>query len=399
MIYKKFIKNYISSILLRETYQNLPDYEFIKNHHDTYGKKAYIRFVERKPLSIKTLFRNLENEYHNDPSGIYAFPASYVLKHYHNQNLNIFFSRRYIISLVDKSKNKFIVSESKTLGEWKEIFNRMGLSLEKQIEFFEIAFKSFYSPPFLKKLEFIKDCIQNNRYDQEVSPHVLFQASQIEYATDETDYKLYIGEKQRFLWLKAGIDALEDLGKGVIHRDEPEQIIFLKEDACEMIDVLDREKSLGTPSRNFEKDLEKKVFQKGLFYTDKEAFEFISFQKYLERDLAKIFGLIFQRVLKDKILERVQVQIKDVEYRSGMAEYILEFSAFMKGEKYTVRIPDGKSVGKSMYQLSGTIQILDTKTQEVLYQRRTIMSGGDTGYDIVEKIRKGFLEKEENEEL
>ncbi|MCS7317725.1 MAG: hypothetical protein NZZ41_05385 [Candidatus Dojkabacteria bacterium] len=362
MSYKKYIKNYVSSILLKETYQVLSDYEFIKKHYNLYGPKAYIRFLNEKPSHINVLFRNREHKGHSDPSGIYAFPVSYVLENYHNQDLNIFFSKRYILALVDKSKNKFVISELRTLGEWREIFDRMGLSLEKQIELLKLVAEKNYSP-LKEDIRIVANNLRKQNYKGKVfSPHVLFLASQVESFSNEK-IKIYSGEKQRLFWLRAGFDAIEDLGEGIIHRDEPSQIIFLKEDACDLVDIFDKEQTFSTLNAPIEKRLEKV--------------------------LSKFLGLLFQKVLNDHILERIEIQIEKAKDDEFMDD-VYYFSASMKGEKYHVHILYGRCSGKIMEELRGFIRIQEAETLNILFEQQFFMNKENSMDDVLDAIQKNF---------
>ncbi|MCS7317722.1 MAG: hypothetical protein NZZ41_05370 [Candidatus Dojkabacteria bacterium] len=102
-------------------------------------------FLNEKSSHINVFFRNMENEKQTDSSGIYAFPIKYALNKFYNQISNTFFSRRYIFALVDKNKNKFIVSN------------------EEQLYILELVIKNFFlnKDLFLAKKIPLQDVLKN----------------------------------------------------------------------------------------------------------------------------------------------------------------------------------------------------------------------------------------------
>lgn len=358
-----------------ESYYDLPDYQFLLKYKR--NPNIYVRFSEYEP-NFKTLIRS-KNVQHKDPSGIYAFPLNYVLKNYANQNLNIFFSMPYIIILEDKSQNKFLLGQERTFSEWYDIFSKMNIDFKKIIH----HLKDIYGVNIKRYLKLKKTS------KEIVDAKIFFSITQ--FSEDGT---VVNGDVQRMRWIKAGFDALEDDGYGIVNNQEPYQIIFLKEDACDIIDYYNKKPQLKRKASQSElsslalSNPESLSIDEYLQNTDKEN----AIIQYGQVVIDKLCAKILQEVLSDKVIGKKNLEITKQKNEPRTQKLLVDFSTTFFGKKYSLSVI-GRFVGYNMEKTFVLINIISNKDKKTIKTYQFILSDKFTIEDALDEIYVDFSEE------
>lgn len=151
---------------------------------------------------------------HADPFGIYAFPKDYVLKGGLQNNIG-FASKPYIFILKPSSKASILnldMTEEKAVS----VLNQMGIP------------RSFYDR---------EDLWHSGSRGKELLPGHRFWSA-IEVYKKEND--LSRNSSWNILFNKTQYNTLYDPGLKIVHPNEPSQIIYLKKEAYEVVDVINQ---------------------------------------------------------------------------------------------------------------------------------------------------------------
>lgn len=358
---------------ITESYVELPDYQFLLKYRG--NPKIYVRFSEYEPSFI-TLMRSKFAK-HKDPSGIYAFPLEYVLKNYSNQNLNIFFSMPYIIILEDKSKNKFLLGEERTVAEWYKIFDKMDINFKKNIKHLSHIYgeKEINNYAKLKKTS-----------TKIADPKLFFAVTQL---TEKGD--IASGDKQRLRWLKAGFDALEDTGYGIVNNQEPYQIIFLKEDACDIINHYNKKPQLKRKASQSEmsslvlSDPNKMTIDDYAENSEKEN----AIIQYGQVVIDKLCAKILKEALNDDVIGKNDLKITKQTIEPRTQKLLVDFSTMFFGKKFSLSII-GRFAGYDMEKTFVLIHIILNETKQLIKKYHFILSDKFTIDDAVDEIYIDF---------
>lgn len=360
---------------LLESYVDLPDYKFLLKYRG--NPKIYVRFSEYAP-SFKTIIRS-KNTQHKDPTGIYAFPLEYVLKNYSNQSLNIFFSMPYVIILEDKSENKFILGEERTVAEWYKIFDKMNINFKKIGKHLSEIYgeKEINNYTKLKKTS-----------TKIADPKIFFAATQLSEKGEVVS-----GDTQRLRWIKAGFDALEDTGYGIVNNQEPYQIIFLKEEACDIIDYynkipqLKRKASQSQLSSLILSDPNKMSIEDYAANAEKEN----AMIQYGQVVIDKLCARILQEALSDVVVRKKDLEITKQTIEPRTQKLLVDFSTVFVGKKYSLSVI-GRFAGYDMEKTFVLIHIILNKTKQPIKKYQFILSDKFTIDDAIDEVYIDFSE-------
>lgn len=368
-IHQLFKQRLKQLFFLNESFSELPDVRFLQKYK---GKKnIYVRFSDIEP-KFKTIVHS-KNVSHKDPTGIYAFPLEYVLNNYMNQNINIFFSMPFISIFEDRSQHKFFVNEARTFDECNAIAKRMGFSFQQHL-------RALWRIDHAHQDD-IRHLMVSKNTKKIVDPFIFFSTTQI----DEKG-TIVSGDKQRLRWLKAGYDAIEDRGGGIINIEEPYQIIFLTEDACEMIATYDK--------RNLIKKAEKSPLN-ALVHTQQTT-TITDYAENLDMDKAivrfgqevtnKLIALILKESLFDVVTNITPIKIQSVTEHPVTKQKYIQFVQRGFGKKMVVHLM-GKIIGMQMKSIQLIINISYIETPQQQWKSyRFILDKHTTIDDIVQHI-------------
>lgn len=177
----------------------------------------YVQFTNfANDTLIKTAY---EDPTHTDPVGTYAYPLKYVMSH----PADIWYGRsaKYLRVLRDTSKNKLILNYMDQYTA-RSILHKMGLNPYD----FEYALKKFKYKSVNKIGQAFMSVVQMKSDQEEING----------------EHQMRTPKEQTKLFLKAGIDAIEDKStrntQAAINEREPEQIIFLRRDAFQVEEIV-----------------------------------------------------------------------------------------------------------------------------------------------------------------
>lgn len=174
----------------------------------------YVHFTNQPTLSYNP------KPSHHDPIGIYAFPKDYVLD---NQlEKNSYFT--------EPRKNRFIFILKST--ENARILNLGGLSKKDAME---ILIQMGIDQSVVKKAYDYYATLDNYYFrDRESVGHVFWDTIE----GWRKNKQLTKNSSWNALFKKTKYNTIYDPGLGIIHRNEPKQIIFLSHSAYEIVDVV-----------------------------------------------------------------------------------------------------------------------------------------------------------------
>lgn len=176
---------------------------------------------------------------HSDPAGIYAYPIEYVLKY----PADIWYGAgaKYLRVLrANYDASSWLDLQSITQYDAENTLRRMGFS---------------YPEDYLKKAK----KLFKNRVGRSIQK-AFFTVVQVDLDKTEDKENVFLrsAKEQTNLFLKAGIDTVEDTAKtnkkAVINDREPEQIIFLTRDSFDVVEIfrLSGEGDRVSPTRNID---------------------------------------------------------------------------------------------------------------------------------------------------
>ena len=160
-------------------------------------------------FSMEPQISHHTNPSHSDPIGVYVFPKKYVLEG--KLEKNKMFSNYYYAFLIQANSNAKILNLDMNKEKAKSLLEKMGINKDLY-DSKEIYHNSNYNTPghrFWGALEHIRN---KNNLSKNVSWNVLFS--------------------------KTNYNTLYDPGLGVIHYNEPNQLLFLDHKAYDVVDVI-----------------------------------------------------------------------------------------------------------------------------------------------------------------
>lgn len=208
-------------------------------------RKKYIKIAKEQPHEAGWLYVQFTshqesilhknpnpNPDHSDPVGIYAYPLEYVLK---NPG-DIWYGQRakFIRVLRDKSKNCLRL-QSMNRSNIDIILNKMFPHEDTD-----------YLLKLATKVNRYRDWRNINKDEKNMMTVIQLDLSKPEkvkdsYSSKDIKYPTREGQEQTNLFIKAGYDAIEDSAKNeknaIINDREPAQIVFLKRDAFEVVEI------------------------------------------------------------------------------------------------------------------------------------------------------------------
>lgn len=193
-------------------------------------KNVYVRYsMAPTDFSTKSTPGSKAGQaWHADPIGVYAFPTNYIANN--PTKSRIFQDHPYLNFIEDNSKNKIVIQR-----DW--MFTDFPLAVDYLSEVFP-------HKPSARRL--MNRYLMKNR-DARVKINILFARAifyGLQYEYDSENYpKLLSGPQQTKIFIDAGIDAIEDLGRkpheSVIMPEGGEpQIIFLKRDSYKILETI-----------------------------------------------------------------------------------------------------------------------------------------------------------------
>lgn len=176
----------------------------------------YVNFTDHNGNTLDKSFSPKPN--HGDPAGLYAYPLEYVVNH--PANIQYGQQARFLRVIQDTSRNKLVLP-TMTQEQALAILARMGIG-EPQ-----------------KKMAVAAKRVREGHLAGNLVAKAFFHVVQYYSAVGQ---KTRLGNReQSALFLKAGIDAVEDRStnarEAIIYPDEPEQIVFLSRTAFRVADV------------------------------------------------------------------------------------------------------------------------------------------------------------------
>lgn len=296
------------------------------------SKNLYVQFSNHK-------FDNIDksvnyNPNHGDMVGNYAYPIEYVL----NYPSDIWYGRnaKYLRVLKDTSKNKIIINDL-TENQIDSILRKMNLS-SSELKYVKKYFKLKGSKSLQKAF-------------------FLYIQHDISYDTP----KLRTGVEQTNLFLKAGIDCIEDKSRNqntaIINPREPNQIVFLTRNSFEIIETFQLNyKDMSIYSNKVGEDKQKKlanmIFEKfneklykskdNVYFSNNGKMLLLDFQISNEHMKDKKIGekkhkqYKFNDMYKVKVIlysdkDTIEVNFNENEKFEYISDYI--YSSYLRKEK------------------------------------------------------------------
>ena len=216
---------------LRKLYQQYKD-------HPNIGK-LYVNFSDTAsdPIMKAPVW---QPKGHQDPVGVYAYPLGYVLEFI--DKIPYAGDRKYIRVIEDKSKKKLVLNDIKSF-----------LTVYKLL-------KDKYNPKILGRYE---DIYPGRIKEPNKPAKLFFQAVQARVDAIQKQLVDRIREplEQTHFLTSLGYDAIEDESEtsdeAIINSNEPRQIIFLKRNAFDVVDVLEQKREGDITKRFFQKIISK----------------------------------------------------------------------------------------------------------------------------------------------
>ena len=176
---------------------------------------------------------------HDDPTGVYTYPLEYVINHF--SSIPYGMSMPYLRVIRLRPGAKVLDLQSLTKDSAIKLLEKMGV------------FEETPRPGFIEKIWKQWTDIVTQRMAPATAPKVFFQIAQ-NLDTSPVGGVLS-NNKQAARFLKAGITAIQDTAPNkaaaVIHSNEPEQVIFLRRDAFDVVDVFQTAKAIqSSPTDN-----------------------------------------------------------------------------------------------------------------------------------------------------
>jgi hypothetical protein len=156
---------------------------------------------------------------HHDPLGTYVFPKEYVLNNLLFKNTG--FANKKYAYIIKPSNKANILNLNMSEEEARKILFSMGISDE------------YYDDP---------DLYHRSVSDDKLTPGHKFWASIESYRHKNNLSK---NNSWNILFNKTPYNAIYDPGLAIVHSNEPIQIVYLKKDAFEVVDVINQ-----NPSQN-----------------------------------------------------------------------------------------------------------------------------------------------------
>ena len=226
-------------------------------HYTDYYPKQFVNFVEKyKTQNLDNLyihFSNFKSDVldkrivydpagtHEDPAGVYAFPADYVV--HHPSDIGFGTNRRYLAVVKNIVPNQTLYLQD--------------MSKDQFIHYLSIMFPE-------------------ERWDVIYQNYVVNRGVRAGYqfyrmiTVGLTNKKVLSPKISNQLLVKAGIKVLvdnaEEKSKSIIHPDEPHQAIFLTRDSFEIIETFElrQEKATGKITQKRDEYLETNIVEKML---------------------------------------------------------------------------------------------------------------------------------------
>lgn len=168
------------------------------------GRYSGVHFSPSEQLSF-----NLK-PFHYDPIGIYVFPKNYMLQGGLEKNQG--FARKYYAFLIEETPNAKVLSLDMTLQDAENLLTKMGVD------------KNLLN----------SDEIYHNTINSNTPGHKFWGVLEHIRKKDQMSKNM----SWNSFFAKTGYNVLYDPGLGVVHSNEPTQIIYLDHKAYKVVDVI-----------------------------------------------------------------------------------------------------------------------------------------------------------------
>lgn len=169
------------------------------------GEYSGVHFSPSEQLSF-----NL-NPSHYDPIGIYVFPKNYVLQGGLEKNQG--FASKYYAFLIEETPNAKVLNLNMSRQTAEELLTKIGID-KSLLDSEEVYHKSSSDTPGHRFWGVLEGVRNKNKLSRNMSWNSFFS--------------------------KTGYNALYDPGLGIIHSNEPTQVVYLDHKAYKVVDVIKR---------------------------------------------------------------------------------------------------------------------------------------------------------------
>lgn len=196
--------------------------QFMKKYKSYQNEGYYVNFTNLPEDRLMDKSPNPKPS-HGDPSGVYAYPLSYVLNY--PADIKYGLGAKYLRVVKDTSKKTLYINSEDAYSNNAYLINKMtGIPTHKTKEYMDMYLKKYPNKAKSK-----------NKYAK-----ALFGIINLD---PEKNFAQRSGMEQRDMLLKAGYDSVFDFSKNekdaVINSNEPNQAIFLTPDSFEIVEYFD----------------------------------------------------------------------------------------------------------------------------------------------------------------
>ena len=227
-----------------------------ETHYKDFYSKQFDEFRTKYLKNTdRLLFVNFNNFYnntvdksfspkldHSDPSGVYAYPLKYVIDH--PMDIRYGATGKYL-RVIKLNTTKILQIQSLSMSDMRKmLWSTKEVSLEDALPYF----KKHYGYTHLPKLWFNVMQLTSDGVKDLVA-HYSNKKNKSKFSVEGL---VMTGEAQKQMFLNLGYEAIEDTAnthkKAAINDWEPEQIIFLTQNAFEIIEVFHMDKAIKDDS-------------------------------------------------------------------------------------------------------------------------------------------------------
>lgn len=286
--------------------------------------------------------------FHNDPIGIYSFPKKYVLEG--NLKRNTMFSKMPFIYILKPSSNAKILNLSTlTFDQARDILIKMGID-----------------SPNKESILNDKEIYHNTGNKESWKAGHLFWGV-LERFLNKNNKNIKKNITWNVLFKKAGYNVLLDQGDGIIHSNEPSQIVYLERSAVDVLELISQHNTyfknllyyfikqfptLKVKSikdyNSFKKDQKRLYSPKG-FYLEIEIYDEndpkikVKIQKEYERIFEEIYNFYDNKSLDD-FINVIKQKVSELENTPEINNRTIIPEIFKKiSKRYKLKIKKVKS--------------------------------------------------------
>lgn len=263
------------------------------------GKYSGVHFSKTNQLSFNV------NPHHYDPIGIYIFPKDYVLSGGLERNQG--FTKNIFAFLIEETPNAKVLNLNMNMQTAEDLLSKMGID-KNLLNSEEIYHNSNQSTPGHKFWGVLEHVRNKDKLSRNMSWNSFFA--------------------------KTGYNTLYDPGFGIVHYNEPTQVIFLDHKAYKIVDVInnDNKLSLATKFASFFPDF--RIYKMSPRWKDPQT---IKLKKESESELEdEVFNL--------------QISKHDFS-RMTVSLYGYETKGRYEGKEWAVDIKSNEDLKKLVFEI------------------------------------------------